>query len=130
MKLVFNTLLAISAVGLLIFTVVSSIGDKGFGGAPDGTQSRVATSSMLALTTNTATRIFATSTNCMGRIVSTNGTAVSLSFSEFKTDVPTGSSGVYQAGSTTVAYDSSIYGCNAINAYSYATNPIYVMEVR
>jgi hypothetical protein len=44
--------------------------------------------------------------------------------------VPTALIGHLQAASTTVSYDSGIYGCNAVRIYSFASSIITVSESR
>ena len=76
----------------------------------------------------TAGIVAATSTyTCAARIISTQNSPIMLQFSQFQGGAPTGGAGLWQAASTTVAYDSGLYGCNAISAYSYATQNIQVV---
>lgn len=73
----------------------------------------VATSSNITLPAATAISVFATST-CAARIVSTQVMPVMLTFSDITNQSPTGSFGLLQAASTTVAYDASLYGCGLV----------------
>ena len=96
-------------------------------GAPPGLHATVATSSSPTLGATSATVIVSTST-CMARIVSTGGSIVMLSFNDAQT--PTGSFGVQQAASTTVAYDAAQYGCGQMKAFSFAASIITVIDTR
>jgi hypothetical protein len=96
--------------------------------APAGLGATIASSTLETVST-TATIVAATSTiDCAARIITTSGnSAVMLTFTQQNGDTPTGSNGVWQAASTTVAYDSGLYGCNAISAYSYSSQFVKVM---
>lgn len=97
--------------------------------APSGLPATVATTSQTTVGT-TALMIFATST-CATRIVSTVAKPIMLTFSDYKGQTPTGTFGIYQAASTTVAYDSGQYGCNMVKAYGFdTTTTITVIETR
>ncbi len=79
--------------------------------------------------TSTATSAIATST-CTSRIVSTGGSAVMLTFSDYSNQTPTGSFGFLQAASTTVAYDAGLYGCGLFKIFSFTSQLITVSDVR
>lgn len=53
-----------------------------------------------------------------------------LTFSDYAGQTPTGLYGHLQAASTTVAYDSGLYGCGLMKVYSFATQQITVSETR
>jgi len=53
-----------------------------------------------------------------------------VGFSDAQGFVPNVAKGFYQAASTTVAYDSGLYGCDAVRIYSFATQQITVLEAR
>lgn len=97
--------------------------------APSGLQSTVATSSNPTVT-STASLVFATSSQCASRVVSTQGSAIMITFSDNQGKVPTGTFGHVQPASTTVAYDGGLYGCNAVRIFSYASQAITVTETR
>lgn len=94
---------------------------------PPGLASTVATSSNPILAANTATVLISTST-CNARIISTASTTLMLTFRD--TDTPTGTFGVFQAASTTVAYDSGQYGCGQVKGYANAGGYITVIDSR
>ena len=96
----------------------------------------------IATTTNlsvgpAATLAIASTTNssgspatCASRIISTGSSAVMLTFTDKQGQSPTGLFGYWQAASTTVAYDSGLYGCDAVKVYSYTAQNITVSEAR
>lgn len=98
-------------------------------GAPSGLPATVATTSQQVIT-STASLVFATSTtNCAARIVSATASGhLMISFSDLQGIVPTATLGHIQATSTTVAYDSGIYGCGAMRIYSPVTQTITVTQ--
>ena len=109
------TALGVSILILGLFMVKQDSGGS-FGGAPDGLATTVATTSQFAITTSQQI-LFATST-CDSRIISTRAQPVMLSFSDVQGFVPTAVLGHQQAASTTVVYDASVYGCNAVRVIS------------
>lgn len=97
--------------------------------APNGLQAIVATSSAYSLTT-TASTLVATSSGCAARIISTQGSPLMLTFSDLTGQTPTALLGHLQSASTTVAYDSGVYGCGLVKAYSFTTATTTVTETR
>jgi hypothetical protein len=100
------------------------------GGTAEGVPSTVATSSFQATTAGTARLLFATSTKCASRIITTQAGAIKLTFSDFLGQRPTAVEGHEQSASTTVAYPAENYGCNAVWVYPYGTNTLTVTETR
>lgn len=129
MQKIINKILAIGLIGLAIALVIVS--NKTLlvqGAAPSGLPSTVATSSFYAIT-STQSRLFATSTACASRIISTaGGGGILLTFAD--DDIPTSSYGHWQGASTTVAYDSGLYGCGAVRGYSSVSQTITLTETR
>ena len=77
--------------------------------------SRVATSSTIVVGTQQNKTLFTNKNICSSRVISTTGQAIMLSF---HSDIsPTSMIGHYQAASTSVAYDSDVYGCGAVSAF-------------
>lgn len=99
------------------------------GAAPSGLYSTVATSGPILVST-TASTVIATSTSCAARIISTNNSAVKLTFGDADGDVPTGTNGIWQAASTTEAYDGGIFGCGAVKIYSYVAQTVNATETQ
>ena len=120
---------AVGLVALVIIAYSLIATNRVYSAAPSGLQATVATTSNIAVTT-TQKLVFATST-CAARIVSTKASAITITFSDNPTAiVPTGAVGHVQAASTTVVYDSGLYGCGALRIYSYVTDTITVAETR
>ena len=118
-------ILAIAAA--LVFLGAGSF--TAFGSAPSGLMSIIATSSNPVVGTTVLT-LFATS-SCNARIITTYANPVMLTFSDYAGQTPTATFGHLQSASTTVVYDSGIYGCGLVKAYGYtATTAITVSETR
>jgi len=94
-----------------------------------GSKATVATTSQSAVGT-TAITLFASSTACTSRIVTTYAQPIMLTFSDVTGQTPTGTFGAIQAASTTVTYDAEIYGCDRVKAYSYGSQTITIQENR
>lgn len=113
-------------VGLIALDFKAKVSEAS---APSGLQSTVATSSVAAVS-STASVVFATSTNCSSRIITTQGGAIKITFTDKNGYVPTSTFGHVQVASTTVAYDSGLYGCNTFKVYSYESQTLTVTETR
>lgn len=87
------------------------------GGAPAGLPATIGTSSTVLVGTSTPMTLTATSTGCAARIISTGAQAIKISF-DWKLSSTTldNNIGHFQGGSTTVAYDSGLYGCSVVTA--------------
>ena len=97
--------------------------------APSGLQATIATSSFQGVVINTAELVFATS-SCSSRTITTGDTNVRLVFSDVLGQRPTGTNGHLQVASTTVTYDSGLYGCDAVWVYPYGTATLTLTEAR
>jgi hypothetical protein len=97
--------------------------------APSGLPATIATSSNPTVTTSAAL-VFATSTACASRVITTYASPVMITFTDRIGQTPTGTFGHLQPASSTVAYDSGLYGCGAVKIYSFATQAITVSEGR
>lgn len=117
-------------LALVAFSLFNPIKTSSTLGSTLAVQSRVATSSFQTATVNTARILFATSTSCSSRIISTQGTEIKLTFSDYSGQRPTGVNGHSQLASTTVAYDSELYGCDAVWVYPFGTNTLTLTETR
>lgn len=113
-------------VGLIALDFKAKVSEAS---APSGLQSTVATSSVFTIGAAAAT-VFATSSNCASRIITTKANEITITFTDKTGQSPTNVFGHLQAASTTVAYDSGIYGCNAFKIYSYGTQNLTVTETR
>ena len=114
----------------ICFVIYGSVGvnKSKFGSASSGLPSSIATSSNPTVGT-TAVLLFATST-CASRVITTVASPVMLTFSDNQGKVPTAVYGHLQGASTTVVYDSGLYGCDAVRAYGFVSSAISVSESR
>ena len=67
-------------------------------------------------------------TQCSARIITTVASAIMLSFGQMSSTTPSGTIGHLQAASTTVAYDSGLYGCGLVTAYAFSSTTITLTE--
>lgn len=123
-SLAFAITLGLFASALLFSSLLASYAGAA---APSGLQAIVSTSSNPTVTT-TAAIVFATTTQCSSRVVTTYASPIMLTFSDNQGKTPTGTYGHLQLASTTVAYDSGIYGCGAYKVYSFVSQAITVTE--
>lgn len=127
----------IAVIALILYILGSGL-QQAHASAPSGLPAYYATSSAHTIgpTIGLNGSLFGTSTvsalrNCSSRIISTRGeSGIMLSFSTVSSTTLSGSVGFYQAASTTVAYDSGIYGCGYWTAYAYGTTTITVAEMQ
>lgn len=99
------------------------------GGAANGLPATIATSTVLTVGT-TAITVWSTDASngsCSSRVITTTGKPIMISFGN-RPNYPAGNratstasatQGHYQAASTTVAYDASIYGCGTVGIYGF-----------
>lgn len=129
---------AIIAVAFFIMTLEKP--QSVFGGSFTGT----ATTLNYATTTTVGpqgatvvkTQIFARNPECDSRVISTPGTsAIMISFNDIPktagnigSTTVSASAGHLQAASTTVNYDSAVYGCGTWNAWAWASTSITISE--
>jgi hypothetical protein len=98
-----------------------------FGAAFTGQAAFVQIATSTTVTANTNTRIFTSNETCKSRVISTQGSAAMLIFADNTTNYLSsttlaGNVGHIQAASTTVAYDSGLFGCGAVYARTYSTS--------
>ncbi len=123
-------------VAILISFGVYIARKQSFGSAPAGMKTIVASSTVKAIVGPQApTAIFSATVDCTSRVITTYANPIMLTFAT-STDLdqtvkPTAIFGHYQAASTTVAYDSGLYGCDLWQAYGYtATDTISISEFK
>ena len=102
--------------------------DDVLGSAPSGLPNTQASSATSSIGTDgddgNANTIFALNPLCTTRIISTTNQEIMLSFTDLVVDgnisstTLTGGVGILQSASTTVAYDSGIYGCGRVTGFS------------
>ena len=122
----------VALVGMLVLAVlfiglIINQPKEASGASPTGTANKIATSTFVASTADTVQLLFATSTNCTSRVIGTQS-EIKLTFSDSIGQRPTGANGHIQVASTTVVYDSGLYGCDAIYVYPYGTDTISISE--
>lgn len=96
-----------------------------------GFQSHLQSATTTTVGPQAKTTLFAdqTSATCHARVVTTNASAIRISFDEatgFGAAQLNGLKGHTQLASTTVAYDAGIYGCGAMTAWGYASSTITI----
>lgn len=123
--LAFSITLTVFAVCLIVSST-----PKTFASAASGLKATLATTSAEVLPSQTVTTIIATSTNCAARVISTTDKEIMLTLDDSQNLSPTATFGYKQLASTTVAYDSGIYGCGRVKVYSYGATNITVGESR
>ena len=116
MNIIQKTILALLITSLIFIVIVKT---PKFGSAPAGQNATVATTTLSRTVGTSQTLLFATSSPaCTSRIISTTNGAIYLTFTDAQGITPTAITGHLQLGSTTVAYDSGLYGCDAVRAIS------------
>ena len=108
------------AVSLKVGPVSTNLGQ-----APSGLQASYSTSTEFAATA-VIRRLVATST-CSSRVITTGASAIVLDLSE-RNGAPIGFLGHWQAASTTVNYDSGVYGCDAWNVRGDGNSTFTITE--
>ena len=120
----------ITMMGLLIFEIMSYQARQVSASAPSGLPATIATTSTVIIGPGNSMTAFATS-SCSARIISTVAQPVMLTFTDLAGQSPTGVFGHLQGASTTVAYDSGVYGCNLVRVYGFvASTTITISESR
>ena len=69
--------------------------------------------------------------SCKARVITTNGIGVYLSFGDtagFSSTTITNAIGHWQPASTTVVYDSGLYGCGRLTGWAVATTTLTVSQ--
>lgn len=95
--------------------------------APSGLPSRLAVATTTTVGPQYRTQLFASNPTCAARVVSTVANPIMLIFGDpvngdLASTTVSALKGHVQAASTTVAYDSGLYGCGAVYAYGYAAS--------
>lgn len=120
----------ISMMVLSIILVILSGSFSAHASSPSGLPAVMATSSTVIVGPGNSMTAFATST-CASRVISTVAQPVMITFTDNAGQSPTGTYGHLQAASTSMAYDSGLYGCGALKVYGFvASTTITVSEAR
>lgn len=126
-KVLLAVIAIIFAIGMLSFQETPKAQGEAFTGSAAFLKSQATTS-----VGTTAETIFASNSNCKSRIITTRGANINIVFGDKDTTLSTStvsaSAGHTQNSSTTVAYDSGIYGCGEWAVYSLATQVLTISE--
>lgn len=104
--------------------------------SPAGMATLIASSTVKAIVgPSNAVTLFNFNVDCASRVITTYANPIMFTFatsSDLSSTVkPTGTFGHYQAASTTIAYDSGIYGCGLWQAYGFgASTTISISEFK
>lgn len=94
------------------------------GGAVSGTLATEGRAQTIVVGTSAPVTLFATSTSCAARVVTTVSQPIKILFSGVH--IATSSMGLttghFQAASTTVVYDGGLYGCGVMTALGYGAS--------
>ena len=118
-----------ATVAVLVAYIMGMKTQPALAAAPSGLEATVATTSQLNIGAGGVITLLATST-CTSRVVTTSGSAVMLTMTDRLGQTPDGDFGHLQLASTTIAYDSGLYGCGLIKAYSFGAQVITFSSVR
>ena len=128
--------LLVLILGLLTGNQVSELG-----GSPGNLASDFSTSSTVQISNDSVVVLFPTSTPaglCASRVIATNSDVILIRFSPVEADGRSATTslqnrqGFVQLASTTVNYDSSVYGCGAwiVTGSDSATTSITITEFK
>ena len=124
-----NIILGIIGIVVLGLVLRPTVSVRPLGQATSGLVANVASSTSESVST-TAGVIVSTSTACASRVITSRAQPLMLTFSDYAGQTPTGTFGHLQTASTTVVYDSGVYGCGLVKAYAFGTDTITVTDVR
>lgn len=109
-KVIIGLSLLAALMGLLLgILALYRLPKESLGAAPSGLMASVGTSSTIGVGSSTVVTIFETRNGCAARIITTRSQPINISVGSTS---PTNNIGMYQAASTTVAYDGGLYGCD------------------
>lgn len=118
MTLKITSLLSLTALALGLMYLLSPVQ---YADSAGWIPAHIQTATTTTVGTDTVVTLFAdqTSATCKSRVITTNNNGILLSFGDLtgfgSTTLAVGA-GHYQAASTTVAYDSALYGCGLVSA--------------
>jgi len=121
-------LLVLMAIALgFIFGNLTQI-PSALGEAFTGSISQIDTATTTTVGPDTIVTIFSKGTECDARVVTTSDAAVRLGFGTVTGFTVSATAGHIQAASTTVVYDSGLYGCGNVTAYGWSSTTLTVSE--
>lgn len=106
----------ITILFVLVGYLVSRQIPKPLGNTPNGSVAISGSSSLVTLPSHASLQIFASST-CVSRLISHASTSIRFTTEDSATN-PSGTNGHFHQGTTSVSYDSGIYGCGLWRAYN------------
>ena len=109
--------------------------NKPLGQATSGLPSTLAIATTTAVGPQVNKTIFSSNSVCTARVIGTAGSAVMITFGDpvngdVSSTTLTSMVGFTQVASTTIGYDSGIYGCGRWSAYGIASSTITTTEMR
>lgn len=119
-KNIYIVLSALTLLGAAVFIAFQA--QQSFGESFTGTATNVVSATSTAVGPDTVVTLFSVNALCDNRIVTTKDEAIRLSFRTIDGFAATNVVGHLQAASTTVAYDSGLYGCGAMTAIGLAAS--------
>ena len=130
-----NHILTVTLILLIAFALALFYrgANQALGDSSGQLPANISTTTVLTVTAtaNPGGPIFATSTFCLARIVTTGSSSARMLFDERQGMRPAASIGVFQAASSTVTYPAENYGCNAVFLYIYTgVSTIFVTETK
>lgn len=127
--LYFGVIAALLGTGYLLVHTNDAVGESF-----TGTATTVSSATTTTVGPDTVVTLFARNSQCNSRIVTTNEDAIHISFQDvtgFGSTTLSTNAGHYQAASTTVAYDSGIYGCGHMTALGLtASGTVTITETK
>ncbi len=136
-----NNIIIKTALGLFILATLLLMADvlimktpKADASAPSGLPATEAVATTTVLGPQSTTTILAASA-CSARVVGTTNQGIMLLFADpsegdLSSTTIASQKGFWQAASTTVAYDSGVYGCGRFIGRADASTTVTVMETR
>lgn len=124
------TKLRLSLAGVLIAVASYLIGGSNIPaklGNMSGNVARVYVNTTQVVGASSINTIFSAKNMCSTRVISTVGSPIRLSFDSDLT--PTINVGILQAASTTVTYQSDVYGCGIVRGFAEASTTITKTEL-
>lgn len=137
MKITIKQILGAFAVGTLFVLLGVNLGNFNFAGAsaPSGLPASIYKVTNIEVGPQANTLVFSSTDRCSSRIISTVGSSIMLNFASTSAQATSTAYlsefvGHIQGASSTVAYDSGIYGCPNVGIYGVASTTIRVTEFR
>ena len=129
MKLTKTNYIGLIVVGMFLaylFIVTLQRPEKVLGSAPMGYQAKLSSTSEASWTAGAVGPLFASSTACVSRQISSSGGPLNLMFGDTAI-APDSNTGFTTTASTTVL-DSGIFGCGLVRAYAVNATQITITE--